>query len=144
MLYYVIRPVEHVNAGKCKRSAFMVYANDFFGESDADILNSAIENALYFRAEAKKIENLAVLEQNVDFDITKIFIKMKGLTGLQLEYVLEHDYKIEVESASDAGLLILSNIDLLNSFLSPSILISTSLSSPKYFKISFGCWQAST
>ena len=44
MLYYVIRPVEHVNTGECKRSAFMVYANDFFGESDADILNSAIEN----------------------------------------------------------------------------------------------------
>lgn len=78
--------------------------------SGQKMLNSAIENALYFRAEAKKIENLAVLEQNVDFDITKIFIKMKGLTGLQLEYVLEHDYKIEVESASDAGLLILSNI----------------------------------
>ena len=74
------------------------------------MLNSAIENALYFRSQAKNIENLTVLEQNVNFDVTKIFIKMKGLTGLQLEYVLEQDYKIEVESASDAGLLILSNI----------------------------------
>ena len=35
---------------------------------------------------------------------------MRGLTGLQLEAILEQDYKIEVESASDAGLLILSNI----------------------------------
>ena len=78
--------------------------------SGQKMLNNAIENALYFRTEAKKIENLTVLENDVDFDITKIFIKMKGLSGLQLEYILEHDYKIEVESASDAGLLILSNI----------------------------------
>lgn len=74
------------------------------------MLNCAIENALYFRKEAKNIENLTVLEQNVDYDLTKIFIKIKGLTGLQLECILERDYKIEVESASDAGLLILSNI----------------------------------
>lgn len=74
------------------------------------MLNNAIENALYFRKEAKNIENLSVLENDIEIDITKIFIKMKGLSGLQLEYILEHDYKIEVESASDAGLLILSNI----------------------------------
>lgn len=74
------------------------------------MLNNAIENAIYFRNEAKSIENLTVLQNDIDFDITKIFIKMKGLSGLQLEYILEHDYKIEVESASDAGLLILSNI----------------------------------
>ena len=78
--------------------------------SGQKMLNCAIENAMYFRKEAKKIENLSVLENNVEIDITKIFIKMKGLSGLQLEYILEHDYKIEVESASDAGLLILSNI----------------------------------
>lgn len=72
------------------------------------MLNNAIDNALYFRKEAKSIENLSVLD--VDVDITKIFIKMKGLTGLQLESILEHDYKIEVESASDEGILLLSNI----------------------------------
>ena len=74
-----------------------------------EMLNRAIENAQYFRKEAKNIEKLSVLSE-VDFDVTKIFIKMKGLTGLQLEYILEQDYKIEVESASDEGLLILSNI----------------------------------
>ena len=35
---------------------------------------------------------------------------MNNLTGLQLEYILEHDYKIEVESASDEGILLLSNL----------------------------------
>ena len=78
--------------------------------SGQKMLKNAIENAQYFRTEAKNIENLTVLENNINFDLTKIFIKMKGLTGLQLEEILEQDYKIEVESASDAGLLILSNI----------------------------------
>lgn len=75
-------------------------------------LQSAIDNALYFRQNANKIENLIVLknDDNLNIDITKIFIKMKGLTGLELEYILEHDYKIEVESASDEGILLLSNL----------------------------------
>ena len=75
-----------------------------------NLLNNAIENAKYFRAEAKKIDGLSVLEEENNVDLTKLFIKMKGLTGLQLEYILERDYKIEVESASDEGILLLSNI----------------------------------
>ncbi len=74
------------------------------------LLDRAVENALYFRKEAKSIENLSVLENDINIDVTKLFIKMKNLTGLQLEYILEHEYKIEVESASDEGILILSNI----------------------------------
>ena len=77
--------------------------------SGKKMLQNAIDNAKYFRQEAKNIENLSVLE-NVNHDITKIFIKMNGLTGLQLEEILEKEYKIEVESASDAGILLLSNI----------------------------------
>lgn len=77
-----------------------------FGQS---MLQNAIDNAMYFRAEAKSIENLSVLE-DVVHDITKIFIKMKGLTGVQLEEILEHEFNIEIESASDEGILILSNI----------------------------------
>ena len=73
------------------------------------MIQNAIDNAIYFRNEAKNIENLQVLDE-IDIDITKIFIKMKHLSGLDLEYILEHDYKIEVESASDEGVLILSNI----------------------------------
>lgn len=71
-------------------------------------LQNAIDNALYFRQEAQKINGLSVLDGNID--ITKLFIKMHGLTGLQLEYILERDYKIEVESASDEGILLLSNL----------------------------------
>ena len=74
-----------------------------------NMLNQAIENALYFREQAKNILKLHILD-NLNVDCTKIFIKMDNLTGLQLEYILERDYKIEVESASDAGILILSNI----------------------------------
>ena len=96
------------------------------------MLNNAIENALYFRAEAKKIENLTVLEQNINFDLTKIFIKMKGLTGLQLECILERDYKIEVESASDAGLLILSNIGNSRSEFEYLVKCLKEISSKKY------------
>ncbi|MBR2069314.1 MAG: aminotransferase class I/II-fold pyridoxal phosphate-dependent enzyme [Candidatus Gastranaerophilales bacterium] len=71
-------------------------------------LQNAIDNALYFRKEIQNIKGLSILEDNID--ITKLFIKMQGLTGLQLEYILEHDYKIEVESASDEGILLLSNL----------------------------------
>ena len=39
-----------------------------------------------------------------------MFIKADGLSGKRLESILEIDFGIEVESASDAGILILSNI----------------------------------
>lgn len=76
------------------------------------LIKSAIENAQYFRTEARKIKNLSVLGENdgVKFDITKIFIKMRGLSGKRLETILELDFNIEIESASDEGVLILSNI----------------------------------
>jgi lysine decarboxylase len=67
------------------------------------MLNNAIENALYFRAEAEKIDKLSVLS-NLETDITKNFIKMKGLTGLQLEYILEHDYEISLMQMVAGGL----------------------------------------
>jgi arginine/lysine/ornithine decarboxylase len=75
-------------------------------------INKAIDNAKFLREELKKIKNISVLDEkaNVDFDITKIFIKVKGLCGKSLENILEKDYKIEIESASDEGILILSNI----------------------------------
>ena len=43
-------------------------------------------------------------------DVTKVFIRADGLSGKRLESILEIDFNIEVESASDAGLLLLSNI----------------------------------
>ncbi len=65
-----------------------------------------------FRREAKILKNLSVLgeEDGVNYDVTKIFIKMEGLSGKRLETILELDFNIEIESASDIGVLILSNI----------------------------------
>jgi len=76
------------------------------------LIENAVENALYFRREARKIKGLSVLgeDDNVRFDVTKIFIKMEGLSGKRLETILELDFNIEIESASDEGVLILSNI----------------------------------
>ena len=78
----------------------------------AQAINNAIDNALYFRGEAAKIDGVRVLnsKSNVRFDITKIFLKVDGLSGKRLESILELDFQIEIESASDEGILILSNI----------------------------------
>lgn len=76
-----------------------------------EMLNNAIENAQYFRQSAKEINKLQVLSSDeIKNDPTKLFIKFENLSGKQLEYILEHDYNIEVESASDEGILLLSNI----------------------------------
>lgn len=81
-------------------------------EEGRRLIDKAVENARYFRLKAKSIKNLSVLgeEDGVEFDTTKIFIKMKGLSGKRLETILELDFNIEIESASDEGVLILSNI----------------------------------
>ena len=75
-------------------------------------IEAAIENAKYFRNTLKNVENLSILDEDegINFDITKIFLKVEGLSGVKLEEILEHEFKIEIESASDEGLLVLSNI----------------------------------
>lgn len=77
-----------------------------------EMVQNAINNARFFREQASKIENVSVLGENSDIktDVTKIFLKVKGLSGKRLESVLELDFNIEIESASDEGILILSNI----------------------------------
>lgn len=75
-------------------------------------IEKAIKNAKYLR---KRIDNIPSMHQlKSDFgyqtDVTKIFVKADGLSGKRLESILEIDFKIEVESASDVGLLLLSNI----------------------------------
>ena len=72
-------------------------------------IQKAVDNAKYLINEIKKLKNISHMEQNI-MDCTKIFIKDKNLSGIQLETVLEQDYNIEVEAASDKGLLLLSNI----------------------------------
>ncbi|MBP7211323.1 aminotransferase class I/II-fold pyridoxal phosphate-dependent enzyme [bacterium] len=75
-------------------------------------LNRAIKNAKYLRRRIDKMPNIHQLKPDFGYktDITKIFIKADGLSGKRLESILEIDFKIEVESASDNGVLILSNI----------------------------------
>ncbi len=75
-------------------------------------LNTAINNAKYLRSEVDKMEHIHQLKSDFGYktDVTKIFIKADGLSGKRLESILEIDFGIEVESASDAGILILSNI----------------------------------
>lgn len=75
-------------------------------------LQRAIANAKYLRSEIDKMEHIHQLKPDFGYktDVTKIFIKADGLSGKRLESILEIDFNIEVESASDAGLLLLSNI----------------------------------
>lgn len=75
-------------------------------------LDKAISNAKYLRSEIDKMNTIHQLKYDFGYktDVTKIFIKADGLSGKRLESILEIDFGIEVESASDAGILILSNI----------------------------------
>ncbi|MBR6723230.1 aminotransferase class I/II-fold pyridoxal phosphate-dependent enzyme [bacterium] len=75
-------------------------------------LSRAIANAKYLRSEIDKMETIHQLKADFGYktDITKVFIKADGLSGKRLEYILEADFGIEVESASDEGILILCNI----------------------------------
>ena len=75
-------------------------------------LSKAIANAKFLRSEIDKMESIHHLKSGFGYktDVTKIFIKADGLSGKRLESILEIDFGIEVESASDEGLLVLSNI----------------------------------
>jgi len=75
-------------------------------------LMRAVKNAKYLRSEIDKMEHIHHLRPDFGYktDVTKVFIKADGLSGKRLESILEIDFQIEVESASDNGLLLLSNI----------------------------------
>lgn len=75
-------------------------------------IERAVNNAKYLRREIDKLETIHSLKPDFGYktDVTKVFIKSDYLSGKRLESILEIDFNIEVESASDAGLLILSNI----------------------------------
>lgn len=72
-------------------------------------IQTAINNAKYLTRKIEKLNHIKQLKQK-PCDPTKIFIKADNLSGIQLETILEQDYNIEVEAASDRGILILSNI----------------------------------
>ena len=75
-------------------------------------LERAISNAKYLRREIEQLEHIHDLKPDFGYmtDVTKISIRDDRLSGKRLESILEIDFGIEVESASDAGLLLLSNL----------------------------------
>ena len=75
------------------------------------LLDRAVKNAKYLRTRLDAIPNLHQLKGDFGYktDVTKVFIRIDGLSGKRLESILEIDFGIEVESASDIGVLI-SNI----------------------------------
>ena len=75
-------------------------------------IEKAVKNAKYLRNEIDKLKTIHQLKGDFGYktDVTKIFIKSDKLSGKRLESILEIDFNIEVESATDNGLLILSNI----------------------------------
>lgn len=75
-------------------------------------IERAVKNAKYLRREIEKLNHIHDLKPDFGYitDVTKVFIRDERLSGKRLESILEIDFNIEVESASDAGLLLLSNI----------------------------------
>ncbi len=76
------------------------------------LIGRAVKNAKYLRSRLDNIPNLHQLKTSFGYmtDVTKVFIKIDGLSGKRLESILEIDYGIEVESASDIGVLLLCNL----------------------------------
>lgn len=81
-------------------------------KSGQAILERTVKNAKYLRRRLDNIPNLHQLKNDFGYktDVTKVFIKIDGLSGKRLESILEIDFNIEVESASDIGVLILCNL----------------------------------
>ena len=75
-------------------------------------IDRAVKNAKYLRKRIDKMEHIHQLKTDFGFktDITKVFVRVDGLSGKRLESILEIDFNIEVESASDVGALMLVNI----------------------------------
>lgn len=74
-------------------------------------IRTAISNAKYIRRRLSKFSDVKILScEGLNTDPTKIFLKINGLSGRSLEKILEIEYHLEVESAADEGILILSNI----------------------------------
>jgi arginine/lysine/ornithine decarboxylase len=81
-------------------------------KSGQALLDRTVKNAKYLRSRLDNIPNLHQLKTDFGYmtDVTKVFIKIDGLSGKRLESILEIDFNIEVESASDIGVLILCNL----------------------------------
>lgn len=77
-------------------------------EQGQERIESAIENAEYVRENLKNVAGVECLSENID--PTKIYIKVRKLSGKRLQSILEFEHNIEIEAATDQGILALSNI----------------------------------
>ena len=82
------------------------------GEPGQEKIDRAVENAEMVRERIKTLPGVKCLssEDGMNIDPTKLYIIVEGLGGKRLESILEIEYHIEVESATDKGILALSNI----------------------------------
>ncbi|MFH0702354.1 MAG: aminotransferase class I/II-fold pyridoxal phosphate-dependent enzyme [bacterium] len=89
--------------------AARAYLSSQFGLNQ---LGNAVENANLIRESLNTLPGVKCLspKNNIFIDPTKIYLKIDGLSGKRLESILEIEYHIEVEAATDVGILALSNI----------------------------------
>ncbi len=89
--------------------AARAYLSSLYGKQR---LNYAIKNAEAVREILNGTEGVHCLstDNGVNIDNTKIYITVEGLSGKRLQSLLEIEYNIEIESATDEGILALSNI----------------------------------
>lgn len=74
-------------------------------------IRSAVTHARYIRRRLGKMNEVSILSpEDIKIDPTKIFLKIKGLLGNSLANILKQEYHLEIESAADEGVLVLSNI----------------------------------
>lgn len=75
------------------------------------LIQRMVKNAKYLRRRIDNMESIHQLKPDFGFlvDVTKVFVRVDGLSGKRLETILEVDFNIEVESASDIGVLLLIN-----------------------------------
>lgn len=75
-------------------------------------IEQAVQNANIIRSGLSTLPGVRCLgeKEGINIDPTKIYLTIDGLSGKRLESILEIEYHIEVESATDSGILALSNI----------------------------------
>jgi len=71
-------------------------------------VEAAIKNAEAVRENLSGAVGVKCLSEGID--PTKLYIKVEGLSGKRLQSILEIEYNIEIEAATDDGILALSNV----------------------------------
>lgn len=89
--------------------AARAYLSSEYGMERLDL---ALKNAQAVREILNQIPgvNCLSVKDGINIDNTKIYITVEGLSGKRLQSILEIEYNIEIESATDEGILALSNI----------------------------------